>query len=123
VRGFYPVVDPEASSLIDMPQLTGTPERRLVLAVLERAILDYVGNDPQEVTTAESWLFDDVTNLTPEPYGDFSFPWVCQQLDLDMFQVAAVIKRMPRRGKHRVAPWYFARGEFLKEKEKVVRLA
>lgn len=115
MKGFCPVIDPEANNLIDVPQLTGTPERRLLLAILERAILDYVGNDEQEVAAAESWLFDDLENLAHEPYDDFTFPWVCQQLDLDMFEIAATIKRMPRRGKHRVAPWYFARGEFLRE--------
>jgi len=116
VKGFCPIVDPEANNLIDLPQLTGTPERRLLLAVLERAILDYVGNDSQEIQEAEDWLFGDLDSFSSEPYAEFTFPWVCQQLDLDVFQIAAVIKRMPRRGKHRVAPWYFARGEFLKDK-------
>ena len=99
-------IDPEAVNLIDCPQLTGTPERRLLLAILERAILDYVGNDEQEVAESESWIFDD---LEQPSYENFTFSWVCLQLDLEPKKIAATIKSMPRRGNQRVAPWYFTR--------------
>ena len=103
---FSPLIDIEAYTLMDGPQLTGTPERRLLLAVLERAILDLVGNDEQEVQTAKDWLFGDTEPHTPT---EFSFAWVCQQLDLDPSHTADLIGKMPRRGKNRVAPWYFGR--------------
>ncbi len=111
---FFPVIDTEAYSLIDEPKLTGTPERRLLLAILERSILDFVGNDQVEVQEARTWIFGDTppenlqesyreyTNLTP-----FSFAWVCQELDLDAKNISSVIAAMPRRGNQRVAPWYF----------------
>ena len=110
---FLPVIDQEAYQLFDYPQEKGSPERRLLLAILERAILDYVGNEPEEVEAAEAWLFE---NLDEPQNEEFSFPWVCEHLDLNMADVAQMIRAMPRRGKNRVAPWYFAKGHFIKEK-------
>lgn len=89
----------------ETPNHTGSPERRLLLAVLERAILDYVGNDRREVEEAEIWLFGDRED---SELVTFSFRWVCQQLDLDVKKIAATISAMPKRGSRRVAPWYFA---------------
>ena len=98
----------ELNTLIDPPNFTGSPERRLILAVLERAILDYVGNESEEVQQAKNWLFgEDALDTNP-----FSFGWVCQQLDLDPIRVTRKIKNMPRRGGHRVAPWYFAANSY-----------
>lgn len=101
----------EEFELLNVPNHTGTPERRLILAVLERAILDFVGNDIRESSEAEQWLTEShVDGTAPE----FSFEWVCQQLDLDLDSIRDVILRMPKRGKHRIAPWYFAREEVLR---------
>lgn len=99
-------VDLDIGGLFGVPNRTGTPERRLLLAVLERAVLDYVGNDQEEFQTAHDWIFGDLDD--PKP-GQFSFPWICQQLDLDYSRIAAKIKCMPRRGASRVAPWYFSK--------------
>ncbi|MCB0331232.1 MAG: hypothetical protein KDD70_16295 [Bdellovibrionales bacterium] len=98
----------------------GTPERNLLMAILERAILDFVGNDQKEVGQAEEWLFEDDKSANEDEvidaadfdsasygYTPFSFSWVCQQLDLDRSFVAETIKAMPKRGHRRVAPWYF----------------
>lgn len=103
---FVPVIDNDAYSMFDSPQTTGTPERRLLLAILERAILDFVGNEPNEVIEAEHWIFSeqDSQYLTA-----FSFNWVCQQLDLDPRHISQIIRAMPRRGSNRVAPWYFTK--------------
>jgi hypothetical protein len=111
---FFPVIDNEAYNLIDEPKVTGTPERRLLLAMLERSILDFVGNDETEVEQAQLWIFgsQELPNelVTEEsPLSPFSFPWVCQQLDLDHNKIASIIREMPRRGNRRVAPWYFMR--------------
>lgn len=93
--------------IFDSPNLTGTPERRLILAVLERAMLDLAGNDKKEIAEAEAWLFD-----SPEaPYPQFSFPWICEHLDLDHDDILKKIKMMPRRGTSRLAPWYLMRNE------------
>ena len=81
-----------------------TPERRLLAAMLERAILDYVGNDPREVAEAETWIFGE---LSESKLREFSFPWVCQHLDLQAQEIAKIIQEMPKRGSKKMAPWYF----------------
>lgn len=100
----FPGIDREYQEAIGLPNMTGTPERRLLLAILERAILDYVGNEPKEIEEAERWLFGDIDNSSG---NQFSFGWVCEQLDLDTFKIANKIRSMPRRGARKVAPWYF----------------
>lgn len=88
------------------PNTTGTPERNLLTAILERAILDYTGNDPEESAKAEEWIFGDLDDPDHEPY---TFAWLCNQLDLSIKTTASKIKRMPQRGNSRVAPWYMQR--------------
>ena len=102
----FPGVDREYYQVIGLPNMTGTPERRLLLAILERAILDFVGNDQREVDEAESWIFGELDTPKNE---QFSFSWVCEQLDLDMYQISSKIRQMPRRGNRKVAPWYFSK--------------
>ncbi|RMG42553.1 MAG: hypothetical protein D6719_06235 [Candidatus Dadabacteria bacterium] len=102
-------IDVDAAQLFDGQGQRGTPERNLLMAVLERAILDFVGNDPKEAAAAEEWLFGEAEH----PPAAFTLPWVCLQLDLDIKRVREIIKAMPKRGKHRIAPWYFAREQFL----------
>jgi hypothetical protein len=103
---FSPSITDDEYSLFESPNLTGSPERRLLLAVLERAILDYVGNDPKEVAEAQEWIFGEVKEPS---YSEFSFPWVCQELDLDTASIANTIEAMPKRGNHKIAPWYFSK--------------
>jgi hypothetical protein len=102
----YPAIDDEAVSLFDMPNQTGTPERRLLAAILERAILDYVGNDEKEMLEAGEWIFADADSAMA---GEFSFPWLCRELDLDVKFISEKIRAMPKRGSHRIAPWYFSK--------------
>lgn len=98
-----PMIDQDSSNLFEVPNGTGSPERRLILAVLERAILDFVGNDLREVQEAEEWLFGERDTPTNAP---FSFAWVCRELDLDSRVIAEQIRSMPKRGSSRIAPWY-----------------
>lgn len=98
--------DGEISEIFDMPNGTGTPERNLLMAVLERAILDYVGNDDKEVTSAAQWLFEE---LDRPSFDKFTFPWICQELDLDFRRIAETIQAMPKRGASRIAPWYLTK--------------
>lgn len=100
----FPSIDREYQEAVGLPNVTGTPERRLLLAILERAILDYVGNEPKEIEEAERWLFSEIEEGNS---SQFSFSWVCEQLDLDTFKIANKIRVMPRRGTRKVAPWYF----------------
>ncbi|NLF25623.1 MAG: hypothetical protein GX589_08225 [Deltaproteobacteria bacterium] len=98
-----PTIDEDAYNLFDIPNLTGTAERNLLMAVLERAIRDYVGNCSEEAESAREWLFD----LEGTTHDIFSFAWLCHQLDLQPMKVLSKISKMPKRGENRVAPWYF----------------
>ena len=106
---FNPKLDEEVNSMLGIDDHSSTPERRLLAALLERAILDFVGNDTSEVEAAEEWLFDWQSEDADVPMQDFSFRWICHYLDLNPTKVAAFIKAMPKRGSHRVAPWYFCK--------------
>ena len=103
-------IDVDALDLLGSESQRGTPERNLLMAILERAILDFVGNNLKEVEKAENWLFDFLNGNSFEEdskSAPFSFSWICQQLDLNRTFVAETIKAMPKRGQNRVAPWYF----------------
>lgn len=117
-KSHLPEIDHDAFNLFEIPNLTGTPERRLLLAILERAVLDLVGNDEKEAQEAEDWLFgfdeDEAEPEAPRVHEHkltamFSFPWVCDQLDLDQARISAKIRSMPKRGKNRIAPWHLAK--------------
>lgn len=95
--------------LFDEPNLTGTPERNLLLAILERAIRDYIGNTRSDARNAKEWIFE---GSFEQPYVEFSFAWVCHQLDLEPERIADLIAAMPKRGEHRTAPWYFLKEDY-----------
>lgn len=115
-KSHLPEIDNDAFNLFEIPNLTGTPERRLLLAILERAVLDLVGNDEKEAQEAEDWLFGellseetDIAQSRAHHAAMFSFPWVCDQLDLDQARISTKIRNMPKRGKNRIAPWHLAK--------------
>lgn len=103
-----PEVDADAFTLINEYNATGTPERRLLLGLLERAILDFVGNDQLEIDEAASWIFanDDSAENSDDFADCFSFTWVCEQLDLDSADIREKIRLMPKRGASKIPPWY-----------------
>jgi len=86
----------------------GTPERNLLMCILERAILDYVGNNKKEIERASDWIF---TNSNTDHKKPYSFIWLCSELDLNYKKIAKVIREMPKRGTNRVAPWYTLKKE------------
>ena len=88
-------IDYLACPIYEEPNMTGSPERNMLMAVLERAILDYVGNDQKDVQAAEHWIFAPRDNEDFEP---FSFAWVCSELDLEPNSIEKIIQEMPKRG-------------------------
>jgi hypothetical protein len=56
-----------------------------------------------EQEAAREWLFE----MDDSSYDPFTFRWVCHQLDLQPMKVLSKISKMPKRGEHRTAPWYF----------------
>lgn len=51
------------------------PIRSLLSAILERALLDYMGTDPREADESLRWIFASYDNET------WSFNWICSELD------------------------------------------
>ena len=109
-------LDIEVNSIFDIPNSTGSPERRLLMAIFERALLDYVGNDKKEYEEAKEWLFEGFPN---ERMEHFTFSWICHELDLDITEIRKKISDMPRRGASRIAPWYVTKGYGAKHSEKL----
>lgn len=74
------------------PELGATPERRLLAAVLGRAIIDYVGeieNITQlETREAWAWLFNS------ERKDTFSFINCCNELDICPYELRKKIKKV-----------------------------
>ncbi len=71
-----------------------TPERKLLVAMIERAVFDYFGNQASDKAEAAEWLFGDLSDDDA-----FSFSWVCNQLDIDSEGVLTRLRRMrPRKG-------------------------
>ncbi len=63
-------------------------ERRLLAAILRRAVLDYLGESKDLAQEAEAWIFAPETGFIPK---DYSFPWICMQLDID---TAALLRKL-----------------------------
>jgi len=68
------------------------PERRLLAAVLHRAVADYTGSDSSLAAEAAEWIFEEIT----QPYALCSFAWTCEQLELDPALIAGAIACLPR---------------------------
>ncbi len=63
----------------DIPAVgCNVPEKRLLAAVLQRAVADYVSGDGDLKEGARSWLMDDKPTDAP-----LSFKLICEALDLD----------------------------------------
>ena len=79
------------------------PERRLLAAVLQRAITDFLTGDGDLRESAELWLMDDEPTDAP-----LSFRFICEALDLDLDSLRHAIKLQsfggaPQTTKHEVA--------------------
>lgn len=63
------------------------PELRLLAAVLQRAIHDYVGGEGDLREGARFWLMDDEVTDAP-----LSFKFICEALDLDSVSLRKAIE-------------------------------
>ena len=78
-----------------------SPERRLLVALLRRAILDYLSSDTLEAIEAQEWLFSE--EAFSEYHDDFSFNWICEQLGIETSQLLKQLKVMePKEEQRRV---------------------
>ena len=67
------------------------PEKRLLAAVLQRAITDYVGGEGELRESARLWLFDEEPTDAP-----LSFRFICEALDLDVGSLRNAIESQAR---------------------------
>lgn len=81
------------------------PERNLLLAILERAVLDAHGinlkghTDLQTIKiTARQWIAS--TRLFP-----FSYEWVCEHLDVDATKLRFQLRKLPKGCMKSRLPW------------------
>jgi hypothetical protein len=73
----------------DVPSPGGViPELRLLAAVLQRAIHDFIGGEGDVREGARSWLMDDEPTDAP-----LSFRFICEALDLDVDSLRVAIGR------------------------------
>lgn len=83
-----------------MSNLDIAPERACLAACLERAILDATGNTcgPDKYgrlkREARTWIFLWCRQIE---YPEWSFPWVCENLDLCPFRIRRAVKRELRK--------------------------
>jgi hypothetical protein len=72
----------------DTPGAGGfVPEKRLLAAVLQRAITDFLGGEGELREGARIWLMDDEPTDAP-----LSFRFICEALDLDVGSLRSAIQ-------------------------------
>jgi len=76
-----------SNNSIPRSQNAFNPERRLLAAVLQRAITDYLTCDGELQETAEDWLYG--PSDTSEPFG---FAYVCEALDFHQEELRKAIR-------------------------------
>ncbi|WKZ56621.1 MAG: hypothetical protein QY326_07785 [Bdellovibrionota bacterium] len=65
------------------------PEKRLLAAVLQRAVTDLLGGDGEVRESARFWLLDDEPTDAP-----LTFKFICEALDLDMASLRTAIVQL-----------------------------
>mgnify|MGYP000955136856 CR=1 FL=1 len=66
-----------------------SPEAELLLAILDRAVLDYYGNDETSEEEACDWLFGG-----SDPNVPFSLEWICDYLGLQSTNLRGHIRKI-----------------------------
>lgn len=71
------------------------------MAMIQRAIFDYMGDRDIDRESAAQWLFD-----SSESVDAFSFNWVCAHLDLEPAVITTRVKQMTRRDGMHSQKWW-----------------
>lgn len=79
-----------------VPRSAGTfnPERRLLAAVLQRAITDFLTGDGEIRESATEWLFGQ-----DDPSETFGFSYICEALDFHKEELRKAIMRQSEAAK------------------------
>ena len=67
--------------------VSASPERELLIAALDRAVLDYFGAKGEIQLDADEWIFGDA-----DASEAFTFDWVCEHLGLSASAVRLRIR-------------------------------
>jgi hypothetical protein len=67
-------------------------ERKLLVAILERAILDFIGTDRREMQEASYWFLNDDDSF-------LSFDWICTELSINKDTFIRKLSALPKREK------------------------
>lgn len=71
-------------------------ERELLLAVLDRCVLDFHGTNKKLKIAAREWLFEEDTG---DQQKEFSFPWICEFLGVEKERLRQCIRELDLSGK------------------------
>ena len=88
-----PTLDPGAS-----------PEKRLLLAVLEQGIRDFLDKGKGYANQAKWWLFDDIEADFQNP---FTCAWICKELDIDIRSLRSRVEHFSENGVPKEMVWVF----------------
>jgi hypothetical protein len=97
-----------------------SPERRLIMAVLERAARDYIGGSAMEYAEAEEWIFE---SDPQDIYSPFTFEWCCDQLALKPERVREGIVNTKSLSRSGALPFYLDKRFQLPPSERVISRA
>ena len=68
------------------------PERRLLAAIMQRAITDYLTGEGELQVSAKEWLFGE-----EDPGESFGFSYICEALDFHMDELRKAISNQHAR--------------------------
>lgn len=77
------------------------PERNLLVAMLERAVFDFYGDQKIEKQEAAEWLFGPGDLDLP-----FTFQWVCAQLEIDSELFLERVRHLKPRSSMSTQQWW-----------------
>lgn len=78
-----------------------SPERRLLVAMLRRALFDFVGDNLADRRAAREWIFEG-----GRVSEHFSFEWICLHLDIDSGLVKERLSSMKPGSVKASAHWF-----------------
>jgi len=77
------------------------PEERLLWAILERGMLDYLGlTKPTDRHSNNRWRYQAKAWILGNDNHEWSFIWVCDSLGVSAETVRLRLRRLERSGKH-----------------------
>ncbi len=82
------LLDEDSSGVFEVPEFLNSSEKRLLFAICERAVRDLFSSNEEERAASIAWFEDDEGN---EP---FSFPWICEVLDLNRMHLLSKIRSL-----------------------------